>query len=59
MWIQDAVQRRKFKVLKVDGKANVADIGTKFLQKPSLDPLLKALHLEVQEGRTKSLPKVH
>jgi len=59
MWIQDAVQRRKFTVHKVGGQHNVGDIGTKFLQRPSLDPLLKLLNLKFVDGRTAALPQVH
>ena len=56
LWIQDAVRTKRVGVEKVPGTENVADIGTKHLDGPTLDKLLKKLGIEFREGRAHSAP---
>ena len=56
LWIQDAVRTKRVGVEKVPGTDNVADIGTKHLDGPNLDKLLKKLGVEFRDGRAVSAP---
>ena len=45
LWVQDAVREKKLRIVKVDTEANVADMGTKALDGPRHQKLLKLLPL--------------
>jgi hypothetical protein len=53
LWLQWLVTHRKVKLEKVDGKVNVADLGTKHLDGPTLRRLLEILGFYFAEGRSK------
>ena len=48
LWIQQEVGEGKVKVVKIDGTANPADIGTKFLSVSELVDKLAVLNLDLQ-----------
>ena len=50
LWLQHAVSRKQVSVTKKDGKNNVADIGTKYLDGPRIWHLLKMLNIEARQG---------
>ena len=58
LWIQDAVRTKRVNVLKVPGSENVSDIGTKHLDAPTLNKLLKMIGVEFRDGRATSAPEL-
>ena len=48
LWIQREVGEGKVRVVKVEGKANPADVGTKFLSSTELAEKLAVLNIELQ-----------
>ena len=48
LWIQRDVGEGKVRVVKVEGKANPADVGTKFLSATELAEQLAVLNIEFQ-----------
>ena len=58
LWIQDAVRTKRIHVEKVPGAENVSDIGTKHLDGPLLDKLLKIMSVEFRKGRAQSAPQL-
>lgn len=56
LWIQQAVKQQRFKMKKVDGKTNQADLLTKHVDYVTMQRYMKALGLEVREGRCKISP---
>ena len=51
LWTQKAVHEKRFIVLKIDGKLNPADIGTKFLDAKALQHCLRLCGCEIRTGR--------
>ena len=51
LWIQREVGEGKFRVVKFEGTANPADVGTKFLSATELTEKLAVLYIELQFGR--------
>ena len=58
LWVQDRVRTGDFKIHKVDGKHNVSDILTKFVDKPTLLRHLQGLGLVAEEGRAQLAPTI-
>merc|ERR1711974_318573 len=52
LWAQRAVKEKLFGVVKEPGSTNMADLGTKFVDKPMLDALLKRMKLGIRTGPT-------
>ena len=52
LWLQQGAQSKRLVINKVDGNANVADIGTKNVTRPILDKLIKLAGLVFASGRT-------
>ena len=48
LWIQQGVGRGKVRAVKIGGKANPADVGTKFLSATELAEKLAVLNLDLQ-----------
>ena len=51
LWTQKAVHEKRFTVLKIDGKMNPSDIGTKFLDAKALMHCLELSGCEIRAGR--------
>ena len=56
LWLQAAVSAKRFAVKKVDGKKNVADILTKYVDRETLTRHLVALNCRVSQVRSSALP---
>ena len=56
LWLQQAVAMKRFSVSKVDGKKNIADIMTKFVDKATLQRHLVALGIKVNTQRSSAIP---
>ena len=54
LWVQDRLRSGDFELCKVAGADNVADLMTKYLDRPLHDRHVKALGLEDEEGRASS-----
>ena len=52
LWVQKRIQRGDFKVKKVAGVSNVADLGTKPLAWPDIERNLKVCGFEFLEGQS-------
>ena len=50
LWLQHAVSRKQLTLVKRDGKSNVADVGTKYLDGTRLWSLLRMLSIEQRQG---------
>ena len=53
LWIQQAVQKGRFFLSKVDGETNPADLGTKHLDQDRYWTLMTMLGFERREGASK------
>lgn len=51
LWIQEKLQQNAFKISKVLGKENCADMLTKHVDKPTLASLMSRMSLELADGR--------
>lgn len=49
LWLQDQIQQKVFKIRKVAGKLNVSDVGTKHVDKATLDRCCAMLNLKDME----------
>ena len=58
LWIQDRVRRGDFKVVKVPGSSNPADLMTKFLTEERIQYLTEEWSYVFQEGRAASAPSI-
>ena len=59
LWVQDRVRQKDFTLTKVDGKNNVADILTKFVDRRTLETHVKNLGLMIDWGRAESAPSIN
>ena len=58
LWVQDRVRAGDFKLEKVPGDQNVADLLTKHVDRATLCRHLSALGLVQQEGRASLAPRI-
>ena len=58
LWVQDRIKKGDFKLLKVPGVSNPADILTKHVDRTILDKHLSTMNLQFQEGRAASAPSI-
>ena len=58
LWIQDRARAGDFKIEKVPGDKNVADLLTKHVPRPIRQRHLAALDLVQEDGRTPLAPKI-
>ena len=56
LWVQDKVASGEISLRKIDGKANAADIGTKELDRGSIDRHCKRYGAEIVVGRHRLAP---
>ena len=50
LWVQKAVQDKKFTIHKEDGKRNIADLGTKYVDAATMWRLMQSMGLRVPEA---------
>ena len=55
-WVQQRLRRREFNIAKVPGSENLADLGTKGLERDAIQRFLRALGLVRLEGRPAAAP---
>ena len=58
LWVQGAIRDGRIEVDKIPGKANPADLFTKFLPESSIDSCMDALAQRYSQGRAESAPAV-
>ena len=52
LWVQSAVQEGRIKVLKVAGKENSADLGTKHLAQREMLECMRRANIRLEKGRS-------
>ena len=57
LWVQAALQAGRFTLVKVPGTDNIADIGTKCVDRETLGRLLASCRLKVPSGRSALAPQ--
>ena len=57
LWVQSKVEERAVKVIKVDGKTNLADMGTKHIEAWRMNDFLCKFGFEFVAGRNKQALK--
>ena len=57
LWIQDKLRMNDFKITKVDGKQNIADLLTKHVPQDTLNKHVGAVCLHFPSGRAASAPQ--
>ena len=58
LWLQFQVNAGVFKINKVDGKSNPADLMTKYLVQETMRGHMKRLRYERADGRAEACPRV-
>ena len=58
LWVQDRLRTSDFELAKVAGADNVADLMTKYLDRPVHERHVQALGLEDEAGRATSAAKI-
>ena len=58
LWVQDRIKKGDFKLARVPGVANPADILTKHVDRTLLDKHLVTLNLKYEAGRAESAPSI-
>ena len=58
LWLQHQVANGVFKVFKVDGKANPADLMTKHLTQEDMHKHMRKLHYGKMDGRPAACPQL-
>ena len=58
LWVQDHIRTGDFKLNKILGSENPADILTKNVDKALLSKHLETMQLRAEDGRAESAPKV-
>ena len=58
LWLQQLVASGDFKVLKVDGKQNPADLYTKYLSQDDMKKHMRRIHFWPADGRAAACPQV-
>ena len=53
LWVQKRAQQKDFRLFKVDGKKNAADLGTKFLDSLTMKRYLHECGFEFVEGQSR------
>ena len=51
LWLQQALRDKKFRLYKIDGKLNPADVGTKPHSWAEMSPLLRRIGVDIEEER--------
>jgi hypothetical protein len=57
LWVQEGLRRGDFKLFKIPGTENPADLLTKHLAREAVDAHLKRIALERQDGRAQTAPE--
>ena len=50
------MRRKLFSLSKIDGKKNIADIGTKHLARADMERLVERMNVRFMEGRSLAIP---
>ena len=58
LWIQDKVKTGELTLVKVAGSENPADMVTKYVEGRLLEKHIKAINLQVEEGRAAAAPQL-
>ena len=58
LWLQHQVRNGVFKVFKIDGKSNPADLLTKHLNREDMKKHMRRLHFAAAEGRAAVCPEL-
>ena len=58
LWIQDKLRRGAFKLSKIPGQQNAADVLTKHVDNATLTRLMPFMGLEEEQGRPDSAPNL-
>ena len=58
LWLQQHVVRNVFRIHKIDGKKNPADLLMKYLDQASMQALMRRYRYIVQTGRAAACPQV-
>ena len=58
LWVQDRVKKGDFKLIKVPGMDNPADVLTKHVDRTALDKHLATMSLKYEAGRAASAPRI-
>ena len=56
LWVQDAGRAKRFKVLKVDGESNAADVLTKYVDQRTMQGALNKMGMRSMTGRPACAP---
>ena len=57
LWVQQALQAGKFGLVKVKGTDNLADLGTKHVDKDTLARLMRGMGVYITNQRSKLAPR--
>ena len=58
LWVQDRVRKRDFKLTKIPGADNPADISTKHVGHDILWKHMRTMNIESETGRAQSAPTI-
>ena len=58
LWIQDKIRSGAIQLSKVAGTENMADVLTKYVERPLLEKMLKKMGMVKLEGRAKCAPAI-
>ena len=58
LWIQQHIKLKSFRLVKVLGLDNMADLMTKYLDKKTIDKHISGLHMRFMEGRSEVAPHI-
>ena len=57
LWIQDKIRSKNMKLSKVLGTENMADVLTKYVDRPSMEAALKTMNMVKMDGRPECAPQ--
>ena len=59
LWVQEKVEEEVFKVHKVRGDRNVADLMTKYVPRKKIDELMQSMGQNFEDGRADASLELH